>query len=136
MNLSAIRKRYQKKKQGGRKTNERTKWKMKKGKEGVAPQSTPHGKCQRRCHKTANGNVGPNRSYDGAAGIGSGAASDVRLTLQMLLVVPVLPLLLSERFGNWRGLFRPSAWKLVGVDALMQLHHNIHTLRGEKIAGY
>lgn len=32
--------------------------------------------------------------------------------------------------------FRPLAWKLVGVDALMQLHHNIHTLRGEKIAGY
>lgn len=99
---------------------------MKKGKEGVAPQSTPHGKCQKRCHKTANGNVGPNRSYDEA---GSG----VGLTLQMLLVLPVL---LSERFGNWRGLFRPSAWKLVGVDALMQLHHNIHTLRGEKIAGY
>lgn len=42
----------------------------------------------------------------------------------------------AGRFGNWRGLFRPSAWKLVGVDALMQLHHNIHTLRGEKIAGY
>lgn len=35
------------------------------------------------------------------------------------------------------GRRRRRRWpKLVGVDALMQLHHNIHTLRGEKIAGY
>jgi len=40
-------------------------------------------------------------------------------------------------FGNWRGaVFLALSLKLVGVDALMQLHHNIHTLRGEKIAGY
>jgi len=49
--------------------------------------------------------------------------------------------------GNWEthGLgmvlaigaaFLALSLKLVGVDALMQLHHNIHTLRGEKIAGY